>query len=75
MSWDPGPPDERVRHPAGTPLLISHAMAEMFRGVLGDIQGKILADPHVPKSSRENLVRYVSERGFKLVDALEGTVR
>ena len=55
--------------------MITHAEAERLRTMLSEIQLAVLEDMDVPPELAAPIVRLLSERGFRLVDELEGVVR
>ena len=57
-------------------------VADRLRAMLGDIQerclvgtGLLVEPPGTPRLTGEALVEFISERGFRLVDDLEGVIR
>ena len=61
---------------------ISGPVADRLRAMLGAIQewclirtGMLVEPPGTPRLTGEALVEFISERGFALVDELEGVIR
>lgn len=64
------------------PPSISGPVADRLRAMLGAIQerclvgtGLLVEPPGTPRLTGEALVEFISERGFALVDELEGVIR
>jgi hypothetical protein len=55
--------------------MLDHTTAEEIRDMLSEIQMTILEDGGIATESRNKLVHYISAKGFRLVDDLEGVVR
>jgi hypothetical protein len=52
---------------------ISHATAQKLRQMLGDVQEQCISV--APTSASELLVQFISARGFRLIDDMEGVIR
>ena len=52
---------------------ISHATAQKLRQMLGDIQLRCMK--RIPDPDGHEIVIFISERGFRLVDEMEGVIR
>jgi hypothetical protein len=52
---------------------ISHATAEKLRQMLADVQEQCISV--APTSASELLVQFISARGFRLIDDMEGVIR
>ena len=52
---------------------ITHATAQKLRQMLGDVQEQCISV--APTSASELLVQFISARGFRLIDDMEGVIR
>lgn len=57
------------------PTPIDHTSAERLREAFGDVQNMIIGLDRVPEETKLSLIIYISNRGFRLVDELEGVIR
>jgi hypothetical protein len=55
--------------------MIDHDAAEKLRTMLSDIQLKVISQPDAESGHSMELVAYISQVGFRLVDEMEGVVR
>ena len=55
--------------------MIDHDAAEKLRTMLSDIQQKAMSHPDAELGHSLELVDYISQVGFRLVDEMEGVVR
>ena len=55
--------------------MIDHDAAEKLRTMLSDIHQKAMSHPDVGPGRSMELVAYISQVGFRLVDEMEGVVR
>jgi hypothetical protein len=55
--------------------MIDHDAAEKLRTMLSDIQLKVMSHPDVESDHSMELVDYISQVGFRLVDEMEGVMR
>jgi hypothetical protein len=55
--------------------MIDHDAAEKLRTMLSDIQQKALSHADVAPRHSMELVEYISQVGFQLVDEMEGVMR
>jgi hypothetical protein len=55
--------------------MIDHDAAEKLRTMLSDIQLKVMSHPDVESGHSMELVDYISQVGFRLVDEMEGVMR
>jgi hypothetical protein len=55
--------------------VIDHDAAEKIRTMLSDIQQKALSHADVEPRHSMELVEYISQVGFRLVDEMEGVMR
>jgi hypothetical protein len=55
--------------------VIDHDAAERIRTMLSDIQQKALSHADAKPGHSMELVEYISQVGFQLVDEMEGVVR
>jgi hypothetical protein len=55
--------------------MIDHDAAERLRMMLSDIQQKAMSHTDAEPSHSLELVDYISQVGFRLVDEMEGVVR
>lgn len=61
---------------APLPRRLDRASAERLRAMLGELQRAVLFDGLVAEEAAQNeLVRRISEQGFRLIDDLAGVVR
>jgi hypothetical protein len=55
--------------------MIDHDAAERLREMLSNIQRKAMSHADAEPGSSLELVQYISQVGFQLVDEMEGVVR
>jgi hypothetical protein len=55
--------------------MIDHDAAEMLRTMLSDIQQKAMSHADAEPRHSLELVDYISQVGFRLVDEMEGVMR
>jgi hypothetical protein len=56
-------------------MMVDHDAAEKLRIMLSDIQQKAMSHADVAPSHSLELVDYISQVGFRLVDEMEGVMR
>lgn len=56
-------------------MRIDHATAEQLRTMISELQRQVYLDPTIEPVTAERLVYAMSDRGFGLIDRLEGVVR
>jgi hypothetical protein len=55
--------------------MIDHAAAEKLRSLLSDLQLKAMSHADAEPGNSLELVDYISQVGFRLVDEMEGVMR